>query len=84
MKIRGGEWWVNSDFGNPFKRLNKDKGWKVKIEIEKDHGLVMDYTDPDNVKLIGYACDLATFNDLKGVDLSDVVFIFFDEFCYSF
>ena len=69
-----------TDFGNPFKRLNKDKNWNIKIEIEKDHGIIKDYSDPEKVKDIGYACDLATFNDLKGVDLSDVDFIFFDEF----
>lgn len=69
-----------TEFGNPFKRLNIDKGWNIRIEIEKDHGLIMDYSDNDNVKCLGYACDLATFNDLKGVDLSDVDLIFFDEF----
>lgn len=68
------------DFGNPFKRLNKDKGYNIKIIKEKDHGVITDFSNEEKPKVIGYACDLSTFANLKGVDLSDVNYVYFDEF----
>lgn len=67
-----------SDFGNPFKRLNKDKGYDLHIYPEKDHFNIVDLKD-DN-KIIGYADALSTFNNLRGIDLSDVKWVIFDEF----
>ena len=68
-----------SDFGNPFKRLNLDKGWNIHIRAEKDHFNVLDESEvvPE---VLGYAAALSTFENLRGVDLSDVKIVIFDEF----
>lgn len=66
------------DFGNPFKRLNKDFGWNISIAKNKQHGNIY-----NNDKLIGYACALSTFRNLRGVDLSDIKTVIFDEFIES-
>lgn len=34
----------------------------------------------DNDKLIGYGVALSTFKNLRGIDFSDIMYIFFDEF----
>lgn len=65
-----------SDFGNPFKRLNKDKGWNIQLEVEKDHVNIIN----DDLEVIGYASPLSVFENLRGADLSDVDYIVFDEF----
>lgn len=66
-------------FGNPFKRLNKDFDWNVSIEAEKRHYMIYDDSGEDR-QLIGYGAALSTFANLRGVDLSDVVYVVFDEF----
>lgn len=63
------------DFGNPFKRLNRDKDLNISIVKVKQHGLIF-----NNEDVIGYACALSTFKNLRGVDLSDVKTVIFDEF----
>lgn len=68
-----------TNFGNPFKSINRDLGLNIKIEKEADHGLIIDYTNEAGEE-IGYACDLSTFEDLKGVDVSDAMYVYFDEF----
>ena len=67
-----------TDFGNPFKRLNMDKGWNLHIyQAKKNFNIV----DADNdMEAIGYACALSTFENLRGIDLSEVKYIIFDEF----
>lgn len=65
-----------SDFGNPFKRLNKDKGWSIQLSPEKEHINILD----DDMNVIGYASPLSVFENLRGADLSDVDYIVFDEF----
>lgn len=65
-----------SDFGNPFKRLNKDKGWDIQLSTEKDHVNIVD----GNGDIIGYASPLSVFENLRGADLSDVDYVIFDEF----
>lgn len=67
-----------SVFGNPFKRLNKDLDKDIIMEAEKKHYLIWDKTE--DKKLIGYGAALSTFNNLRGVDLSDVQYVVFDEF----
>lgn len=69
----------STDFGNPFKRLNRDKGWNIKMKREKDHSVILDYSG-EVPEVIGYGCDLATFVDFKGADLSDTKVVYFDEF----
>lgn len=65
-----------SDFGNPFKRLNHDKGWNIRLVTEKDHVNVLN----DDNEVIGYASPLSVFENLRGADLSDVDYVIFDEF----
>lgn len=67
-------------FGNPFKRWNKDHKKDVQILTERKHSIIYDCTDPDDKRLIGYAVALSTFENLRGVDLSDVQYVLFDEF----
>lgn len=67
-------------FGNPFKRWNKDHGKDVQILTERKHSIIYDCTDPDDKRLIGYAVALSTFENLRGVDLSDVQYVLYDEF----
>ena len=67
-------------FGNPFKRWNKDHGKDIQILTERKHSMIYDCTDPDDKRLIGYAVALSTFENLRGVDLSDVQYVLFDEF----
>lgn len=65
-----------SDFGNPFKRLNKDKGYDIHIIPEKEHFNIIDGEGLN----IGYACPLSIFENYRGADLSDVDYVLFDEF----
>lgn len=66
-----------TDFGNPFKRLNKDKNWNIHIYPEKEHFNII---DDDNGENLGYACPLSIFKNYRGADLSDVDYVLFDEF----
>ena len=66
-------------FGNPFKRWNADHDKEIYFKSEKSHSLIY---DPDNEdgRPIGYGLALSTFENLRGVDLSDVRYVLFDEF----
>lgn len=64
-----------SDFGNPFKRWNYDKGRNVIIVPDGKH-----YIIKEDDSVYGYAAALSTFKNLRGVDLSDIKYVFFDEF----
>lgn len=65
----------SSAFGNPFKRLNRDLGRDFSLKSEKSHSLILED------KLVrGYAVALSTFHNLRGIDLSDVETVVFDEF----
>lgn len=66
-----------TDFGNPFKRLNKDKGYNIHIYPEKEHFNIIDDSTGLN---IGYACPLSIFENYRGADISDVDYVLFDEF----
>lgn len=63
------------DFGNPFKRLNMDKGRNVYVAKEKKHALII-----EDGNCLGYAAALSTFENLRSVDLSDVKWVIFEEF----
>lgn len=67
----------SSDFGNPFKRINKDLGYDIQVVKKKQHSNIIDNATGD---IIGYGCALSTFSNLRGVDLSDVEIVLFDEF----
>ena len=67
-------------FGNPFKRWNTDHGRNVYFKSEKSHSLIYEETEEAVTLPIGYAVPLSTFENLRGVDLSDVKIVLFDEF----
>lgn len=66
-------------FGNPFKRWNLDHGKDIYFKSEKSHSLIYDPEHEDG-RPIGYGLALSTFENLRGVDLSDVKYVLFDEF----
>ena len=73
------------NFGNPFKRWAEDHKLNIKLEIERKHAVINQYTlcdDGENERkqLIGVGANLSTFENLRGVDLSNIDFILFDEF----
>ena len=67
---------VSSNSTLPFKKINDDKGLDVGVKtIRSDfYGYILDD------EYIGYSCALSTFENLRGVDFSDVDIIFYDEF----
>lgn len=68
-----------TEFGNPFKRWALDHGRDIRICNEGKHAAIREYSG-DEYKTIGYAASLSTSGNLRGVDLSDVDLILFDEF----
>lgn len=66
-------------FGNPFKRWNRDHDRSIYFKTEKSHANIYD-ADGDSGQPIGYGIALSTFENLRGVDLSDVEYVLFDEF----
>lgn len=69
----------STDFGNPFKRWAKDHDRNISIIKEKRHSVIIERLDSKSNR-IGYAAALSTFANLRGVDLSDVIYVLFDEF----
>lgn len=68
-----------TDFGNPFKRWGKDHKRSIRMKGEKNHAII--YEDlGDTTSVIGYGVALSTFENLRGVDLSEVRYVIFDEF----
>lgn len=66
-----------SEFGNPFKKINEDLGSNISVKSEKK---IIYLIDENTNTVIGYGAALSNFSTLRGVDLSDVDLIFFDEF----
>lgn len=71
-----------SETANPFKKINKDKGWRIYPEYSTKLGFAKIYREDLNNQRwhIGYGVPLSTFANLRGVDFSDVNDIMFDEF----
>lgn len=75
-----------STMGNPFLSYNTDHDRNIKLVAEKKHYLIVegrpDPEDPDKEiqVLLGYAASLSTFENLRGVDMSNVKYVIFDEF----
>lgn len=65
-----------TEAGNPFKKINEDKGRNVEIKNSRNVGVIHtgDIHNP-----IGYASSLSSCGSLRGFDMSDVDIIFFDE-----
>ena len=68
-----------TSFGNPFKRWNRDHNKEIYFKSEKSHSLIYD-PDREDGQPIGYGLALSVFENLRGVDLSDVCYVLFDEF----
>ena len=68
-----------SEYGNPFKKLNEDKGYSIApFQISKFNGFGIGRDDAGEV--IGYGVALSTFASMRSQDFSDVDRIFFEEF----
>ena len=68
-----------TEFGNPFKRWNKDHDRNIYFKPQRSHALIYD-DDLEDGRPVGYGMALSTFENLRGVDLSDVEYVLFDEF----
>ena len=71
-----------TEFGNPFKTVNKDFGTLIVPESggKSAAQFYYDESDEDNPRLVGYGVALSTFAGLRSMDLSDVTVTVFDEF----
>lgn len=71
-----------TEFGNPFKTVNRDFGISILPESGGGGAAQFYYNedDPDNPYLVGYGVALSTFAGLRSMDLSDVTYVVFDEF----
>lgn len=68
-----------SEYGNPFKALNSDKGYNIApFQISKFNGFGIG--DDTTCECIGYGVALSTFASMRSQDFSDVDRIFFEEF----
>lgn len=70
-------------FGNPFKKWATDHKRDIRLISEKNHAVIREWIN-DGQKIIpidiGSGANLSTFENLRGVDLSETNFILFDEF----
>ena len=64
-----------SAFGNPFKKVSGDMQRDVAMKAAGEI-----YVVKEGDEVIGYGAALSTFENLRGVDLSDVEYVLFDEF----
>lgn len=66
--------------GNPFKKLNTDYDRNISLEYNKKKGYaeIMEQTESGET-IIGYGMALTVFAGLRGIDLSDVDIVVFDE-----
>lgn len=69
----------SSEYGNPFKKLNEDKGYDIHpFQISKFNGFGI--AKDEEQAVIGYGVALSTFASMRSQDFSDVDRIFFEEF----
>lgn len=69
----------SSEYGNPFKKLNSDKGYNIHpFQISKFNGFGI--ARDDEATVIGYGVALSIFASMRSQDFSDVDRIFFEEF----
>lgn len=66
---------LSPDRGNPFKKWGNDHGRDIYIRKGKE---INDIIDGDEIT--GYAAALSTFENLRGVDFTEVSVILYDEF----
>lgn len=69
----------SSEYGNPYKKLNTDKGLDIyPIQLPKFNGF--GFARDTDQSVIGYGVALSTFASMRSQDFSDVDRIFFEEF----
>lgn len=70
-------------FGNPFKKWATDHNRDIQLLKDKNHALIAEYiNDGQKIvkKVIGAGAALSVFSNLRGVDMSNIDYIVFDEF----
>lgn len=67
---------------SPFKVYNKNNGLQITPTFNSQLGYGDFFLDREKTTHIGYICALSTFQNLRGIDFSDVTFILYDE-CIS-
>ena len=70
-------------FGNPFKKWATDHNRDIQLVKDKNHALIVEYIgDGQKIakKVTGAGAALSVFSNLRGVDMSNVNYIVFDEF----
>ena len=70
-------------FGNPFKKWATDHNRDIQLVKDKNHALIVEYiNDGQKItkKITGAGAALSVFSNLRGVDMSNVDYIVFDEF----
>lgn len=71
---------LNED-SNPFKSINRDLGTNIYMSgNKKTGGIIVREFDGDRKEIIGYTGALSTFGNMRGVDYTDVEYIYVDEF----
>ena len=68
-----------TDIGNPFRKISEDSGHIIYMKKKKNFALIYDNYFEDKEQ-IGAAVHASRYISLKGMDLSWVDYIFFDEF----
>ena len=72
---------TKEETANPFKSVNRDYGTAYYIEKVPGDDVIMGLIkSEDNDLIYGYALDLYDISSIRGIDLSDVDFFFYDEF----
>ena len=73
---------IGSDLTSPFRALERDyENLQISMfPIKKNISGIRAKIGEEDSRHIGYLCSLSTFANVKGMDLSDVEVIFYDEF----
>lgn len=72
---------INKPEFSPVNPVAKDLQKYIKVKtISKYSAEIMDETDEDNRKLLGYTCALSTISNMRGFDTSDIKLLIYDEF----
>lgn len=64
--------------GNPFKKLNSDNGYSIKIP--RAGNTLKSIINDESKECIGYAAPVCTFGNIAGADFSDIDLTIYDEF----
>lgn len=67
--------------GNPFRKLNADKGWNIQPVTQA--GTVLFNKDGKDGETVAVGVALSVVANIRGVDYSDIDYIVFDEFIAS-